>query len=98
MFFVHRSRSVSASCAVILFILLVASAVNAQTKQLLTWQEELAYLQNLRSEDLIAQRDGIVQIRAGIELWLKLHPNTAIKLAEAPPQPWNAEQTASQVF
>jgi iron complex outermembrane receptor protein len=97
MFFVHRSRSVSASCAVILFILLVASAVNAQTKQLLTWQEELAYLQNLRSEDLIAQRDGIVQIRAGIELWLKLHPNTAIKLAEAPPQPWNAEQTASQV-
>ena len=51
----------------------------------------------LAAADLGNQRDAIVQIRAGIELWLKLHPNTTIKMPDAPPQPWTVEQMGSQV-
>jgi len=82
---------------ILLLFLLGASGLLAQTKQLLTWQEQLAYLQTLSAEDLIGQRDGVAQIRAGIELWLKLHPNSTLKIAEAPPQTWTGEQIAGQV-
>jgi iron complex outermembrane receptor protein len=98
MSYTQRTRSLAASYAFALFILLLgASTLKAQTKQLLTWQEDLAYLQNVPAADLGNQRDAVVQIRAGIELWLKLHPNTTIQLPDAPPQPWNVEQTGSQV-
>ena len=87
----------AASCVFAMFLLFGASAATAQTKQLLTWQEELTYLQGIPAADLGDQRDAIVQIRAGIELWLKLHPDTVIKLPAAPPQPWTVEQMGSQV-
>jgi iron complex outermembrane recepter protein len=94
----QRTHSTVASCSFIfLIILLGASALTAQTKQLLAWQEELTYLQNIPSADLGDQRDAIVQIRAGVELWLKLHPDTTIKLPDAPPKPWSVEQAGSQV-
>ena len=98
MSYMQITRPAAASCALTLFILLLgASALMAQTKQLLTWQEELTYLQNVPAADLGNQRDAIVQIRAGVELWLKLHPNTTIKVPDAPPQPWTVEQMGSQV-
>lgn len=91
-------RLSTASCALILFILLIgASAVTAQTRQLLTWREELIYLQNIPAAGLVDQRDPIAQILAGVALWLKLHADTTIKLPEAPPQPWTVEQLGSQV-
>jgi iron complex outermembrane receptor protein len=87
----------AASCVFAMFLLFGAYAATAQTKQLLQWQEELTYLQGIPAADLGDQRDAIVQIRAGIELWLKLHPVTVIKLPAAPPQPWTVEQMGSQV-
>jgi len=84
--------------AFILFILFFSvSALHAQTKQLLAWQEGLTYLQNVPAADLGNQRDAVAQIRAGVELWLKLHPGTALKLSDAPPQPWSVEQIGGQV-
>ena len=88
----------AAACVFVLFVLLFgASASKAQTRQLLAWQEGLTYLQSVAAADLGNQKDAVVQIRSGIELWLKLHPNTAITLPDAPPQPWSAEQVGSQV-
>jgi iron complex outermembrane receptor protein len=92
----HRKHAVS--FALIAFLLLLsATASMAQTKQLVAWQEGLAYLENLPAAELTHQRDAVVQIRSGIELWLKLHPATTVKLPEAPPQPWQPEQIAGQV-
>jgi iron complex outermembrane recepter protein len=95
---IQCTRPSAAACAFILFLLLIgASASNAQTKQLFAWQEALAYLRNVPAAELGNHRDAVMQIRAGIELWLKLHPNTAIQLSGAPPQPWNADQIEGQV-
>ncbi len=43
------------------------------------------------------QRAGVEQIFSGVELWLKLHPGSAVSLPSAPPRPWNAEQISSLV-
>ena len=81
-----------------LFILLVgASALHGQTKQLLTWRSNLAAIQNTPAADLESQKDVVSQIRTGVEFWLKLHPGTAVQLQSAPPQPWNSEQIRQQV-
>ncbi len=83
---------------VVAFVLLYGTnALPGQVKQVLTWQEQLTYLRNVPAPDLRGQRNAVVQIRAGVELWLKLHPGTTIKLPEAPLQPWSAEQTGDQV-
>ena len=82
----------------VLFILLIgASALHGQTKQILTWQNNLAAVQNTPAADLESRRDVVSQIRTGVEFWLKLHPGTAIQLQSAPPQPWNSEQILQQV-
>jgi iron complex outermembrane receptor protein len=94
----HPGRRPAAAGACFLSVLLLgAAALKAQTNQLLTWQQELTYLQNIPAADLGSQRDSLVQIRAGVQLWLKLHPHTAVRLPDAPPQPWTAEQMSSQV-
>ena len=81
-----------------LFILLVgASALHGQTKQILTWRSNLAAIQNTPAAELEAQKDAVSQIRTGVEFWLKLHPGTAVQLQSAPPQPWNSEQIRQQV-
>jgi hypothetical protein len=87
-----------ATCALASLLLYPgASILHAQTKQLLSWAENLKYLQSASSGDLTEQRAAVVQIRTGIEFWLKLHPNSAIELQPAPPQPWDVEQTRGQV-
>ena len=81
-----------------LFILLVgASALHGQTKQILAWQNNLAAIQNTPAADLESQKDAVSQIRTGVEFWLKLHPGTTVQLQSAPPQPWNSEQILQQV-
>ncbi len=95
MVMVSRKGMMELVLALIIFIA-AASAAFGQTKQLLTWQEDLSYVQSLPAADLEQQRDAVATIRTGVEFWLKLHPGTKIQLAPAPPQPWNSEQVRAQ--
>jgi iron complex outermembrane receptor protein len=96
------SRNSRLRLGVIVFVFLPllflqASLLNGQTKQVLAWRDNLAYIQSLPAAEVEAQRDALTQIRTGVEFWLRLHPDTKIQLQPAPPQPWNSEQTLSQV-
>jgi len=73
------------------------SALQAQTKQLLQWSSDLAYLKGASSDALKDSSAAIVQIRTGVDLWLKMHPNTKIQLKVAPAEPWNADELKNQV-
>jgi iron complex outermembrane receptor protein len=73
------------------------SVLQAQTKQILTWQDDLNYLQTISNEDLAPNLAAIVQIRNGVEFWLKMHPDSKVELQAAPPQPWSAEELRNQV-
>jgi iron complex outermembrane receptor protein len=86
-------------CAATLFMLmfLVDQALHAQTKQLLTWSNDLDYLQNASSDELVEQKAAVVQIRNAVELWIKLHPTSNIELRPAPEQPWGIEEIRAQV-
>ena len=88
-------------CAAMLFLavffVLGNSAMHAQTKQVLAWLNDLNSLQNASSDDLVEQRAAIVQIRNGVEFWLKMHPGSNIELILAAAQPWGAEETRKQV-
>ncbi len=79
-------------CSLILIFLIGASSSQAQTKQLQTWLEDLAYLENsAASPD--EQRTGVAQVLSRVEFWLKLYPESGVGLPAVPPQPWNVEQT-----
>jgi iron complex outermembrane recepter protein len=94
----HRPISRIALSAVILLAVLMASpALHAQTKQLMTWMADLSYLKGIPNEDLMIQKAGVEQIRNGLELWIKMHPSTAVELKSAPPQPWGVEEIRNQV-
>ncbi|MBP1623596.1 MAG: hypothetical protein H6Q07_1616 [Acidobacteria bacterium] len=80
----------------LLIFLVGASSIHGQTKQLMTWRSNLAAIQTTSAEDLEAQKDAVMQIRTGVEFWLRLHPGTAVQLQSAPPQPWNSEQILQQ--
>jgi iron complex outermembrane recepter protein len=82
--------------AVLLVLLIGVTIANGQTKQVLTWRDSLDIIQKLPAGEAEEQRDSVARIRTGIEFWLRLHPNTAIKLESAPPQPWNSEQILKQ--
>jgi iron complex outermembrane recepter protein len=92
-----RIHSIGKAALVLLILLLTASVLQGQTKQLLTWRDDLAHLQTIPKEDLQGQGEAVSQIRTGIEFWLKLHPSAGIELKSAPPQSWNAGQVAEQV-
>jgi iron complex outermembrane receptor protein len=84
----------------VLILLLIMSCVpimQGQTKQLLTWQNNLDYLQNFPDSDLEEQKDVVEQIRTGVELWLQLYPEENVELADAPPQPWSVGQIKSEI-
>jgi iron complex outermembrane recepter protein len=94
----HKAISRIVLPAVILLAVLVISpALNAQTKQLMTWMTDLDYLQGLSNEELVAQKAAVEQIRSGIEFWIKLHPTTKIEMKSAPAQPWGAAEIKNQV-
>jgi len=78
-------------------IFMSASLAPAQTRQILTWQEDLTYLQNASADELMQAQAAIAQIRNGVELWMKMHPDTEIDLRPAPQQLWGAEEVRSEV-
>jgi iron complex outermembrane recepter protein len=80
-----------------LLMLFGTTGLFGQSKQLYTWKDDLAAIQNISAAELEAQRDAVAHIRTGVELWLKLHPNSTIQLQSAPPQPWNSDQISKQV-
>jgi iron complex outermembrane recepter protein len=77
--------------SLVLIFLTGTSSSHAQTKQLQTWLEDLAYLETSTAspED---QRIGVAHVISGIEFWLKLYPESGVALPAFPPQPWNSEQ------
>ena len=85
------------------FVLMLAlllsgtSILLGQTKQLLTWQNNLGYLQNLPDSDLEEQKDIVEQIRTGVEFWLQLHRGSEVPLPDAPPQPWSVDQIKGEI-
>lgn len=80
-----------------LLVLAAGTAVQAQTKQFMTWMQDLNYLEKAADDDLARETEGIVQIRAGVELWIRMHPGTAVTLAAAPDRPWDAAALRGQV-
>jgi iron complex outermembrane receptor protein len=80
-----------------LMVVFQASVLFGQTKQLLTWRDALSAIQSLPAQEIQAQKDSVVAIRTGVEFWIRLHPGTTIKLAAAPPQPWDSKQILDQV-
>jgi iron complex outermembrane receptor protein len=85
-----RSSSAIFLCAALFFPGI--APLNAQTKQLHAWLEDLSCLQKASDDILEEQREGVAQILAGVELWSKLHPGSAVLLPSAPPRPWDVEQ------
>jgi iron complex outermembrane recepter protein len=73
------------------------SELQAQTKQILQWSSDLSYLKNASSEELEANRAVVLHIRNGVELWLKMHPDTKTELQPAPAQPWEGDDLRNQV-
>jgi iron complex outermembrane recepter protein len=97
-----RFRNEPRVCAlIIVFAMLVlfagAPALHAQSRQLLNWHEDLNYLKDLSGEQLMSNQASVVQIRTGIDLWLKMHPYTKVELKAAPPEPWDAKELQNQV-
>jgi iron complex outermembrane recepter protein len=85
--------------AILLFALILTVSVSqGQTKQILTWRDNLEVIKKVSNEQLLEQREAVAQIRTGIEFWLKLHPGTGIQLKSVPAQPWNAGQISEQVI
>ena len=74
-----------------------AAGVQAQADRPAMWSQDLDYLEGLSPADAVAQQDAIVQVRTEVERWLKLHPESKISLASAPPRPWDQAQTLSQI-
>lgn len=79
-----------------LVVLLTGALAHSQVQQPLTWQQDLAYLENAAS-DPEGQRMVVEQIQRQVNNWLKVHPNAKIKVAEVPAKPWNADQLRSQI-
>ena len=60
-------------------------------------QNDLKFLRNATGDELMENRAAVVQIRNGVEFWLKLHPDSRIELAPAADQPWGTEEIRNQV-
>lgn len=98
MYFNNKIRIRSAMIVAALLVLFSGIAtLQAQTKQILSWQEDLQYLQNIADENLATFGTGIDQIRQGVQLWIEMHPSTEIVLAHAPDKPWDARELRNQV-
>jgi iron complex outermembrane receptor protein len=69
----------------------------AQTEHPQTWEQDIAYLQQLAPADAAAQQSTILQIRSDVALWITAHPNSKIQLAPLPALPLTADQAANQV-
>jgi iron complex outermembrane recepter protein len=90
-------RSIPKSMLMMLVLFFGISLAYGQTKQILTWKDSLKYTQKLSGKDLEGQQDEVARIRTSVEFWIRLHPNTAIKLTAAPAQPLNSDQILNEV-
>jgi len=98
MTFTNRSRNLILwLILVLLFSLPGTSFLFGQTKQLLTWQQDLNYLQNLPDSDLEGEKDLVTQIRTGLEFWLQLHPQSTVELPAVPSGVLNTEQARDEI-
>ena len=94
----RSARACIAPLALMLLALLAGvTSLRAQTKQILQWSDDLTYLRNASDDELLMNRAAIVQIRRGVDLWLKMHPGSEIDLPPAPPEPWIAALLRDQV-
>jgi iron complex outermembrane recepter protein len=93
----HMKQSFMKLFTLLLALLLGTLLANGQTKQILTWRDSLDSIQKLPAGQVEEQLDTVTRIRTGIEFWVRLHPDTTIKLESAPPQPWNSEQILKEV-
>jgi iron complex outermembrane receptor protein len=96
MLFVSECRIAKLIFFSFIIVLFGVSLSFGQTKQLLSWRTDLAYIQNTPAAELLGQRNALVKIRAGVEFWLRLHPSIKLQLAPAPPQPWSSEEILKQ--
>jgi iron complex outermembrane receptor protein len=78
-------------------LMLAPAAVLAQGSQPQTWQEDTAYLQQLTPAQAVAQSGTLEQIRADIELWIKVHADSSLKLAAAPAQPLTTDTAGLEI-
>jgi iron complex outermembrane recepter protein len=78
-------------------VFFVSSMLQARTKQLVSWENDINYLQRIPDLDLPRHRDGIEQIRDGVERYIKLQPASSTRLPEAPAKPWDVEELRNQV-
>ncbi|MBN1570195.1 MAG: hypothetical protein JXA73_20305 [Acidobacteria bacterium] len=72
-------------------------AAPAQTLQIIHWQESLLYLQKASNDELLLETSTVEKIRAGVELWLSLHPKSLINLSPAPLKAWSPEEIRGQI-
>ncbi len=95
----RNSHFYSTQPVLIFLVIFFINAVllSAQTRQLITWQEDLNYLKGAAADELMANGDGIMQIRHNVELWIKLHPSSKIALESAPPKPWDYQEMQAEV-
>jgi iron complex outermembrane receptor protein len=95
--FGSRARRIVMLTIVVLALSIGISRVQAQTRQMLQWSSDLNYLKSASNSVLAESSAAIVQIRAGVDLWLKMHPDSKIELQHAPPQPWSTTELRDQV-
>ena len=83
----------------VLCILVIAGSITAfaQAERPLTWHDDLNYLANAFSLNSAEVRATLSNIRAEVENWLKLHPNSKIELPPALAQTASPEQTRDQI-
>jgi iron complex outermembrane receptor protein len=81
----------------VLCVLAFACPLLAQTERPLTWQQDLDYLANASSVNPVEVRATLGNIRTEVENWLKLHPDSKIKLPPALAQTASADQTGNQI-
>lgn len=86
-----------AALGVLLLLTLVQPSAMAQSRQLLTWKTDLAYLKSVQDEELIRNRAAIEQIRNGMEFYLKFQPSSKVALKAAPERGSGVAELRSEV-
>ena len=79
---------------------LAASAAIAsfgQVEHPQTWAQDIALMEQMSAQDVLAHQATVLQIRADVENWLALHPDSGLKLSAAPPQTMTADQASAQL-
>jgi len=86
-------------CALIAIsvVCVFTTATLAQADRPLTWEQDLSYLEQLSPAEAMAQYGAIKQIRTEVEQWLKLHPNSDVRLLPLLENPTNPEQVMNEV-